>query len=295
MITNLECLPCLTRQTIDTVKRIGMPLTDQQNIVKDVLHLLSMVDMSQSAPVISQKIHQLIRAHVNIDDPFCEIKAESNKLALKLIPHVEVIMHWSDNPIAVAIRAAIAGNIIDYGVNCNVNFNDIQATLTDTLTMPLDEKMLTLFKNAVADAKSILYLADNAGEIMFDRLLIECFPLEKVTLVVRGGPVLNDATRVDATFAGFDDMIEVMDNGSDIPGTVIDQCSPVFQERFWSADLIIAKGQGNFETLIGIDRPIYHLFIAKCPLVAQRAGCPVNTPVFSCFNKKMGVINASNL
>jgi uncharacterized protein with ATP-grasp and redox domains len=86
-----------------------------------------------------------------------------------------------------------------------------------------------------------------------------------------------------------------MDNGSDIPGTVIDQCSPVFQERFWSADLIIAKGQGNFETLIGIDRPIYHLFIAKCPLVAQRAGCPVNTPVFSCFNKKMGVINASNL
>ncbi len=297
MITNLACLPCLTRQAIETVERIGIPISDQQTIVKNVLHLLSIVDTTQPAPVISQQIHRLIREQIKNDDPFSDIKAKSNVIAEKLIPHVEVIMHWSDNPIAVAIRAAIAGNIIDYGVKRTVDINDIQETLNETLKMSLDENMLKSFLKSASDAKSILYLADNAGEIMFDRLLIESLPREKITLAVRGCPVLNDATRIDASFAGIDKICEVIDNGSDIPGTVVEYCSPEFKERFWTADLIISKGQGNFETLIGTDRPIYYLFIAKCPLVAQRAGCSVNSPVFSCFHedKINGEVNVSNL
>jgi uncharacterized protein with ATP-grasp and redox domains len=297
MITNLECLPCLTRQAIDTVQRIGMPISDQQTIVKNVLQLLSTVDTTQPAPVISRMIHQLIREQIKIDDPFRDIKAESNMIAEKLIPHVEVIMHWSDNPIAVAIRAAIAGNIIDYGVKRNIDLNDIQETLNKALKMSLDANMLKSFQEEAMDAKSILYLADNAGEIMFDRLLIELLPYEKVTLAVRGGPVLNDATYIDALYAGLDKICEVIDNGSDIPGTAIEYCSPDFQKRFWAADMIISKGQGNFETLIGIKRPVYYLFIAKCPLVAQRAGCSVNTPVFSTFykNSRSGEVNVSNI
>jgi hypothetical protein len=122
--------------------------------------------------------------------------------------------------------------------------------------------------------------AYNAGEIVFDRVLIECLPREKVTLVVRGAPVINDATRVDAAAVGLDTLVNIIDNGSDIPGTVVNQCSPTFQACFAAADMVIAKGQGNFETLSEVQRPIYYLFVAKCLVVAHQIGCVVDTPVF---------------
>ena len=147
-----------------------------------------------------------------------------------------------------AARIAIAGNMIDLGVNGNVTETDVQQAVRQALSAPFygDQE---LFHHSIANARSILYLADNAGEIAFDRLLIEQISPERVTLVVRGGPVINDATRVDAQAVGLDEIVEVIDNGSDAPGTLLEDCSPEFRRRFVDADLIIAKGQGNFESL----------------------------------------------
>jgi len=131
----------------------------------------------------------------------------------------------------------------------------------------------------VIGAKSILYLADNAGEIVFDRLLIEQLPRERVTVAVRGAPILNDVTWVDATTVGVDTLVKVIDNGSDAPGTVLADCSDAFQKQFAEADLIISKGQGNFETLSDSPENIFFLFKAKCPVVADQVGCPVGTQV----------------
>ena len=133
--------------------------------------------------------------------------------------------------------------------------------------------------DAADRARDILYLADNAGEIVFDRLLIEQLPPGRVTVAVKGGPVLNDATRSDAAVAGLNELAEVIDNGSDAPGTLLGDCSHSFRERFDRADLVIAKGQGNYETLSDARKDVFFLLKAKCPVIAHHLGCDVGRTV----------------
>ncbi len=136
------------------------------------------------------------------------------------------------------------------------------------------------FRKAISMAKSILYLADNTGEIVFDRLLIEQMPLKKITLVVKGSPIINDACLVDAQVTGVADLVEVIDNGSDAPGTILAECSEDFKQRFEKADLIIAKGQGNYETLSDVKKDIFFVLKAKCSVIAKHIGCEVGNLVF---------------
>ena len=133
------------------------------------------------------------------------------------------------------------------------------------------------FRDSVEKARKILYLADNAGEIALDRLLIEQLSPSKVTLVVRGAPVLNDATLIDAATVGLDEIVEIIDNGSDAPGTILDDCSPEFLRRYEDADLIIAKGQGNYESLSDENRNIFFLFKVKCRVIAAHARHPIGS------------------
>ncbi|MBN1361800.1 MAG: DUF89 family protein, partial [Sedimentisphaerales bacterium] len=142
-----------------------------------------------------------------------------------------------------------------------------------SLTDPLDTDALLDLKGAVAAAETILYLGDNAGEIVFDRLLIEQMPLEKVTFVVRGSPILNDALLADAQAVGLTDLIDVIDNGADAPGTILEGCSKAFRRRFEKADLVISKGQGNYETLSDVDKDIFFLLRPKCAVLARHLNC----------------------
>jgi uncharacterized protein with ATP-grasp and redox domains len=174
----------------------------------------------------------------------------------------------------MAARLAIAGNLMDMGVIGNLTEAEVRQTMEQALHAPFFGE-LDKFRQAVGDAKSILYLADNAGEIVFDRLLIEQLPTERVTLAVRGAPIINDVTLIDAQAVGLDQIVEVIDNGSDAPGTILSDCSPEFLRRFAAADLIISKGQGNFETLSGEAGNIFFLFKVKCPKVANLVGQPV--------------------
>ena len=138
-----------------------------------------------------------------------------------------------------------------------------------------DDNQMEGFKEAISQAEEILYLADNAGEIVFDRLLIEQLPMDRVTVVVKGEPVINDATLQDAVVAGLDKIVEVTDNGSDAPGTILESCSQSFINHFDKADLVIAKGQGNYETLSDVDKNIFFILKAKCPVISRNIGCEV--------------------
>ena len=182
-------------------------------------------------------------------------------------------MAGSIDPFETAARLAIAGNIIDFGVNSTVDESEVERTIACSLTDPLDTAALAELKEAVGQAKSILYLGDNAGEIVFDRLLVEQMPLEKITFAVRGGPILNDALMADAEAAGLTDLVEVIDNGTDAPGTILEACSQAFRRRFDKADLIIAKGQGNYETLSDCPANIFFLLRPKCAVLARHLNC----------------------
>ena len=165
----------------------------------------------------------------------------------------------------MAVRIAIAGNIIDLGVAENY---DLDATLKRVLTQALAINDIASFRIALSRSNSVLYLADNAGETVFDQILIEILDTP-VTYVVKAGPIINDATQEDAVDAGIDQVAKIIDNGSNAPGTLLDQCSKTFRNRFAQADLIIAKGQANYESLSGISAPIFFLLQAKCGVIAR--------------------------
>ncbi len=271
----LDCMPCFIRQALDSARLVTDDEQIHEQVVREVLHLAAGMDLSQSPPEIGQQIHRLIRTLINDDDPYRELKKKFNRFALSMSAELEESIKTSENPLEMAVRLAIAGNIIDLGVKTSIAVADIERIIRDCLTADFDSQQVKELKDAASRAERIMYLTDNAGEIVFDRLLIEQLPLEKVTVVVKGKPVINDATMEDAQFAGLTEMVEVIDNGSDGPGTILESCSEEFIQRFEQADLIIAKGQGNYETLSDSDKNIFFILKAKCPVIARDLDCEI--------------------
>lgn len=276
MKTSLDCIPCILRQSLDAARMVSKDPKVHENILREVLGWAGEMDLSQSPPAMAQRIHRRLREIAGVDDPYRETKDWQNFIALEMLPSLRSKIESASDPLLLAARLAIAGNVIDMGVNGNLTEADMLQAVNRALTEPLvgdyDE-----FRTAIAKAQSILYLADNAGEIAFDRLLIEKLLPERVTLVVRGAPVINDATLADAQAVGLDKIVEIIDNGSDAPGTILRDCSQEFQRRYSDADLIIAKGQGNFETLSNEPENIFFLFKVKCPLVSDLVHQPIGT------------------
>jgi uncharacterized protein with ATP-grasp and redox domains len=270
-----DCIPCFIRQSLDAARLATEDVHIHEKVVRGVLSLANNLDMDQSPPVIGQKIHRLIRELAGVDDPYNGVKQRFNNAALKLYSKMRHLIIESENPLDTAVRLAIAGNIIDFGVKSTLQEVELEKTISQCLSEELADMETEPFRKATDEAKDILYLADNAGEIVFDRLLIEQLPVEKITLAVKGSAVINDATMEDAVLAGLPKIVEVIDNGSDAPGTILESCSKSFRGRFEKADLIIAKGQGNYETLSDADKNIFFILKAKCPVIARDLGCEV--------------------
>ena len=294
MRTFLDCIPCLVRQTVDFMRSTKADGQLQEQILRDVLKSISEMDLTTSPPVMTQAIHRFIRAQTSERDPYRAEKAEFNRIAMELYPELRLRVRNSSNPLSTALRLAIAGNMIDLGVNSHVSKTEIQEAAYEALELPL-EGDLAVFRDAVSGARRILYLTDNAGEIVLDRLFIEQLPVEKVTAAVRGFPILNDATMSDAEETGLKELVAVIDNGSDAPGTVLDDCSQAFRRQFEEADLVIAKGQGNYETLSEVKKDIFFLLKAKCPVVAKDIGCAVGSLILKRKNSSGERIPLSEL
>ena len=276
MKTSLDCIPCLLRQALDAARLVSTDFAIHEQIIRDVLRWGGEMDLAQSPPAMSQRIHRRLREITGAHDPYRDAKDRLNHVALELIPELRAEIESASDPLLMAARLAIAGNRIDMGVYANVTEEDVRQAVNQAFTEPFFGEM-DEFRRAVEKAQSILYLADNAGEIAFDRLLVEKILPERVTFVVRGAPVINDATFADAQAVGLDLIVNVIDNGSDTPGTILADCRQEFHSHFNRADLIIAKGQGNFETLSHEPGNIFFLFKVKCPLVADHVHQPLGT------------------
>jgi len=278
MKTHLDCIPCFLRQTLEAARFVTSDTAFHESILRDLLRETAGMDLSECPPAVGQKLHRRLRQMSGVADPYRKVKDHFNAMALEMLPDLAVRVENAVDPLFHALRLAIAGNVIDLGVKGGLGEGEVREAIQNTLNEPFHGD-LDDFRDSVNEARSILYLTDNAGEIVFDRLLIEQLPLDRVTVAVRGAPVLNDAIREDAETAGLCRLVEVIDNGSDAPGTILADCCEDFRRRFDEADLIIAKGQGNFETLSGEENNIYFLFKAKCPVIASHVGLPVGTHV----------------
>jgi len=280
MKTYLDCLPCFIRQAADAARMVSTDSALHEQILREVLRWASEMALDESPPVLGQRIHRRLREITGVEDPYRAAKDHLNRMALSLLPELKAEIKAASDPLVMGVRLAIAGNVMDLGVNGEVTESDVRNSISQALAEPFAGEQ-NGFRQAVAEARSILYLADNAGEIAMDRLLIEQLSPARVTLVVRGAPVINDATMADARAVGLHEIVEIIDNGSDAPGTILEDCSEDFTRRFSEADLILAKGQGNFETLSEEPRNIFFLFQAKCPVIAAHIGLPVGTHILA--------------
>lgn len=278
MRTYFDCIPCLIRQVLDSARLATADEAVQECILREALAAASVMDLRQPPPVMGQRLHQRIRELTGKSDPYREAKDRQNRTAGEFYARFRDAVSSAREGLEMAVRLAIAGNVIDLAVKSQLDESQIRAALADCLTEPL-EGDLRPFADAIAGATRILYLTDNAGEIVLDRLLIERLPRDKVTVAVKGGPVINDATWADAQAAGIAELVTVVDNGSDAPGTILADCSDLFRRQFAAADLIIAKGQGNYETLRDVPGPLWFLLRVKCPVIARDLGCPVGRMV----------------
>ncbi len=276
MNTYLDCIPCFVRQGLEAARFVSDDPVDHERILRAALREAAEADLSQSPPAFAQLFHRWLRESSGVADPYRDVKERFNRMAAAMMPDLRERIAAAADPMYLALRLAVAGNVIDLGVKGGIGEGEAEGSIRRALDEPFEGDM-EAFRAAVQGADSILYLADNAGEIFFDRLLIEQLPTERVVLAVRGGPVLNDATREDAEAAGLCDLVEVIDNGSDAPGTILASCSEAFRRRFAEADLILSKGQGNFETLSEEDANICFLFRVKCPVIAAHAGLPLGS------------------
>jgi len=246
-----------------------------KSVLDQTLVLLQHLPEGATPPEIGARVHHLVRQMTGVNDPYQGVKQAATEKALRMLPDLQALVRQSDDPLDTALRLSIAGNIIDFGPNPDYNLWEVVVRL---LQAELAIDHIDALREALLRAESILFLADNAGESVFDRVLIGALK-KPVTYVVRGGPTLNDATIEDALAAGVDGVAEIADNGARVPGTVLSECSSAFRKRFWRAHLILAKGMGNYETLSAVDAPIFFLLQVKCPVIGEDIGAPAGRAV----------------
>ena len=279
MATSLDCMLCLLRQSLEAARFATPDVALQTTILEKTMRTTLDSGLDSDPPTLGTIVHRIVREVANDPDPYYAEKKRFNKLALSQMPQVRRWIEDASDKFGTIVRLAIAGNSIDFALGA------IDDRLVDeSIRKAIDQRLagsMDALRAAIDSARTILYLTDNAGEIVYDRLLVELLASpafnKDVTVATRGKPILNDALVEDAQEAGIDKIVPVIGNGGDGLGVLFDLTSPEFNERFAAADLVIAKGLANYETLgVGptkiTPKKIAFLFKAKCPFIAKRCG-----------------------
>jgi uncharacterized protein with ATP-grasp and redox domains len=271
MKLNLDCIPCFQRQALQAVRFISNDEELHEKVLREVTKKLLESDWNLTPPELAHEVHEIVKRIANVRDPYEEVKKESNDLVLKMYPALKEKVEKSDDPLRTAVRLAIAGNIIDFGPLQGFSLEEaIREVLKKKFAIDDYEEL----KEKLTNAETLLFFADNAGEIGFDKLLVETLlkakNFEKINFVVKGGPIINDATLEDATYMGLCDLPNVgflkLSNGE--AGTGPERNSQEVKSWIRKSDLVISKGQGNYEGLSENDG-LFFLLMAKCPVIAS--------------------------
>lgn len=277
----LDCLPCTLRQVLEASRLATDRLEVQEAIMQEAVALLAEYRKFRNSPELGGRIHQIVKKHTGVDDPYREVKAANIRDALKVYPFLVQYLSEKVDPaeqLYWALKIAATGNIIDAAVG---NGSDFRKNLEAELGKRFAVCDLPRFQKELEQAKTLLIIGDNAGETVFDRLLMDYLSDLEITYAVRGEPVINDATLEDVRASGFAPRIKVVSTGVTTPGLILEECTAEFVDLFYQADVVISKGQGNFEALLeGEGRSLFFLLKAKCPQVARLLGVQVNDYVF---------------
>lgn len=273
----LECFSCFLKQAVEAAEMSTESETMRREILREVLKESLKISFDRTPVHMGMIIHRIVREKTKNPDPYANLKKKYNARALELYPYMKELVGYSKEKLVTAVKLAIAGNILDFGIGGYAKDFGVKEIIDEVLEQPFAVDNYQNFRKALSKADSILYLADNTGEIVFDRVLIEEIPdyKKRITLVVKESPIINDATLEDAEAVGLADQVRVISSGLEAPGTIIDHCSEDFLDALHSADMIISKGQGNYEGLSDLSLPIFFLLKAKCKVIARNLGVKV--------------------
>lgn len=274
MKLNLDCIPCFQRQALQAVRFISDDEELHQNVLREVAKKLLESNWDATPPELAHEVHRIVKSLTNENDPYKEVKMESNDSVLKMYPALKKQVEESSDPLRTAVRLSIAGNIIDFGPLQNFNLED---TVREVLKKQFAIDDYAQLKEKIRDAETLLFFTDNAGEIGFDKLLVETIiktkNLGKIRFVIKGGPIINDATLEDAVYIGLCNLpnAELLKMSNGEAGTGPERNSQTVKRWIKNHDLVISKGQGNYEGL-SEHNGLFFLLMAKCPVIASDLG-----------------------
>jgi uncharacterized protein with ATP-grasp and redox domains len=279
MKSDLECLYCLLKQGLNTARMATQDRTLQREILNRISRLVPEADLSLTPAELSRKVYEIVSQVTGVSDPFRQAKEQSNREALSLLPRLEKLVAASEDRLSTALHLAVAGNIIDIGIG---HAYDLSKDVIAILNTPFAVDDSADFKKEARAGRRLLYVGDNAGEIVFDRVLVQELVRAalQVIFAVKGGPVINDATMEDAEKAGIAKLVPTITTGAADIGVNLGHVSAEFLSALESADVVLAKGHGNFETLSGQPYNIYFLLKAKCEVVSRELGVKIGDIVF---------------
>jgi uncharacterized protein with ATP-grasp and redox domains len=264
---SLDCIPCILNSFLRLLKNHKVPEGQRKEAMRLLLANLAQADYDQSPALLGREMHRLMRRILNNPDLYRDSKTASNRMMLEHLDDFRARINESKDPFQTALRLAIAGNVIDYGPQHRL---DVWRTIERVLHTPLALDDSDSLQRDLSVSKQLLYVADNCGEIVMDRLFLETVAHPNVYFAVRGAPTINDATLEDALAVGMDQLAHIITTGDDAPGAVWETASTQFKNILRASDLVICKGQGNLEGLSDVDHNIYYLLVAKCELIAGR-------------------------
>ena len=289
-LLDLECLHCALNQVIHTTEVAGTPEPLRRELMQRALKLLAEGDVNRNNCIQIEQVYRMVAEGLGDADPYRETRLFFDREMLRLLPQLRKHIAQSEDPLRAAVRAAIAGNLIDLAaLGGEVTLERAMQKVEDVEREGLYFDDCDGLDAALKSARTVLVLGDNCGEIAMDRLLIETirrlYPQIEVKYSVRGSAVVNDVTYEDAAAVGMDEVAEVIDNGDCLLTTLLCRASEDFRREFYAADVIIAKGMGNYEGLYNCDRGnIWFLMIAKCSVIARMSGAPKGSIL--CMEKK---------
>lgn len=262
MELQLDCLACILRQVVETSRMATDDQEMRKRIMDETLSRIADYKDYKNSPSLTRDLLSIVSRNTGVSDLYEEVKNADIDEAKEILPRLKEFLDKSENKLYWALKIAATGNVIDRAVNHAVN--GVEALIEKEIKRKFVIDDYNIFEEKIEEARNILIIGDNAGESVFDRILIEHLPEKNFIYAVRSGPTLNDVTMEDAVRSGLDGCTKIISSGCDSPGVILEECSREFLDVFWGADIVISKGQGNFEMLEGCGREMFFLLKLKC-------------------------------
>jgi len=272
-----DCIPCLMKQALEAARAVTDDVEMHDEVLSETIQLLTDYKKFRNSPDLAREIHKIVKRATGQEDPYLNIKTKDLLAAKSVYSYLKDFMKKKENDLYWALKIAATGNNIDAAIYKNI---DMKNCVENELKKDFSICDIDVMKKKLENASNILIIGDNTGETIFDKVMIESFPKVKITYAVRHEAIINDVTIKEAVASGLDKISNIVSTGCSAPGTILDECSEEFIDIYYNSDIIISKGQGNYEALSEEKGNIFFLLKAKCPMISNKLNVNLNDYVF---------------